>query len=271
MDSPRRRRAKTTRSPRNIPTRSRNIWGSRLLCTGTRFTVCRSIRCGSSTPMARACGRPGPMAPCSASFSSRSWREGRLRWSVTAASGAILSMRAMLPRPFCARPRRPSAERSGTSAAGNPQSVNRLVELIGGPVIYIPKRPGEPEVTWADIGKIARELGWRPRLSFEEGVSLMMAEIDSWRDAPLWDAASIADATRPWFRHLGSGSLSMTELSEAFRHKIKTVDELCAGDWSPPASSAPWSCATACSTSCTPAISGICSMPRARPTSWSRA
>jgi UDP-glucose 4-epimerase len=87
---------------------------------------------------------------------------------------------------------------------GNPQSVNRLVELIGGPVSYIPKRPGEPDVTWADIGKIERELGWRPRISFEEGVSRMIADIDSWRDAPLWDAASIADATRVWFAHLGS-------------------------------------------------------------------
>jgi len=87
---------------------------------------------------------------------------------------------------------------------GNPQSVNRLVELIGGPMTHIPKRPGEPEITWADIRKIERELGWRPRISFEEGVSRMMADIDSWRDAPLWDAASIADATRAWFAHLGS-------------------------------------------------------------------
>src|SRR5207302_4713360 len=68
--------------------------------------------------------------------------------------------------------------------AGNPQSVNRLVELIGGPVTYIPKRPGEPDVTWAHIGKITRDLGWRPKASFEEGVGRMMAEIDKWRDAP---------------------------------------------------------------------------------------
>jgi UDP-glucose 4-epimerase len=47
--------------------------------------------------------------------------------------------------------------------AGNPQSVNRLVELLGsGDVIYIPKRPGEPDATWADISKISNELGWRP-------------------------------------------------------------------------------------------------------------
>lgn len=89
--------------------------------------------------------------------------------------------------------------------AGNPQSVNRLVELIGGPVTYIPKRPGEPDVTWADIGKITSELGWKARVPFEEGVARMMAEIDNWRDAPLWDPASIRLATRTWFEALGAG------------------------------------------------------------------
>jgi len=87
--------------------------------------------------------------------------------------------------------------------AGDPQSVNRLVELIGGTVTYIPKRPGEPDVTWADIGKIRKELGWQPRIPFAEGVGRMMAEIDKWRDAPLWDAESIAKATRVWFDYLG--------------------------------------------------------------------
>src|SRR6187399_1580058 len=37
--------------------------------------------------------------------------------------------------------------------AGNPQSVNRLIELLGGEKIHIPKRPGEPDCTWADISK----------------------------------------------------------------------------------------------------------------------
>jgi UDP-glucose 4-epimerase len=88
--------------------------------------------------------------------------------------------------------------------AGNPQSVNRLVELIGGPVTYIPKRPGEPDVTWADIGEITNDLGWRPCVPFDEGVGRMMAEIDNWRDAPLWEPESIARATRVWFNYLGA-------------------------------------------------------------------
>jgi UDP-glucose 4-epimerase len=87
--------------------------------------------------------------------------------------------------------------------AGNPQSVNRLIELLGGEKIYIPKRPGEPDCTWADIGRITQELSWRPEVSFEQGVKKMLAEIDYWKNAPLWDPQSIAQATGTWFRYLG--------------------------------------------------------------------
>lgn len=86
--------------------------------------------------------------------------------------------------------------------AGAPQTVNRLVELLGGRVEYIPKRPGEPDCTWADISRISADLGWQPQVSFEEGVAMMLADIDRWRDAPLWDKASIANATKTWFEYL---------------------------------------------------------------------
>ena len=86
--------------------------------------------------------------------------------------------------------------------AGNPQSVNRLVELLGGQKTHIPKRPGEPECTWADITRITSDLGWKPKVSFEEGVARILADIDYWRNAPLWDADSIAKATRTWFQYL---------------------------------------------------------------------
>lgn len=88
--------------------------------------------------------------------------------------------------------------------AGNPQSINYLVQLLGAKEIaYIPKRPGEPDCTWADISKITSELNWQPTVSFEDGVKLMLAEIDKWQDAPLWDPASIQKATKTWFECLG--------------------------------------------------------------------
>jgi UDP-glucose 4-epimerase len=90
--------------------------------------------------------------------------------------------------------------------AGNPQTVNRLVELLGGPVTHVPKRPGEPDITWADVTKITAELGWVPQVPFEAGVAQMLQVIDNWRDAPVWDKESIAEATREWFAHLSTRS-----------------------------------------------------------------
>jgi UDP-glucose 4-epimerase len=87
--------------------------------------------------------------------------------------------------------------------AGNPQPVNKLVEILGGDAVHIPKRPGEPDCTWANIEKIQRVLGWRPTVPFEEGVRRMLADIELWRDAPLWDPESIARSTEKWFRYLG--------------------------------------------------------------------
>jgi UDP-glucose 4-epimerase len=86
--------------------------------------------------------------------------------------------------------------------AGKPQSVNRLIELLGGDRVYIPKRPGEPDCTWADISRITTELGWRPQVSFEEGVAKIVANIDYWRNAPLWEPDSIAKATKTWFEFM---------------------------------------------------------------------
>ncbi len=88
--------------------------------------------------------------------------------------------------------------------AGNPQSVNRLVELLGGTPVYVPKRPGEPDCTWADISKVTSQLSWQPVVSLEDGVAKMVTEIDNWRDAPLWTPESIDYATKAWFRYLGS-------------------------------------------------------------------
>ena len=90
--------------------------------------------------------------------------------------------------------------------SANTYSVNRLAELLGGDVVHIPKRPGEPDSTFADISKIRRVLGWKPTMPFERGVQIMLENIEYWRDAPVWNPASIADATREWFEYLSPGN-----------------------------------------------------------------
>ena len=87
--------------------------------------------------------------------------------------------------------------------SGGTYSVNRLVELLGGPVEHIPKRPGEPDCTFADTSKARRLLNWTASVPFDEGVRRMLDHLEDWRDAPVWDAAAIASATRSWFAYLG--------------------------------------------------------------------
>jgi len=84
----------------------------------------------------------------------------------------------------------------------NPQSVNTLVSLLGGQKVYIPKRPGEPDCTWADISKIKSMLGWQPKVSFEEGVAKILEHIDYWKNAPVWTPEKIKGATEDWFKYL---------------------------------------------------------------------
>lgn len=86
--------------------------------------------------------------------------------------------------------------------SGGTYSINRLVELLGGEVVYIPKRPGEPDCTFADTTQLRDRLGWQPTVSFEQGVQRMLDVIDDFRDAPVWDPAAISAATRAWFTHL---------------------------------------------------------------------
>ncbi|MBK3732708.1 UDP-glucose 4-epimerase [Azospirillum brasilense] len=101
-----------------------------------------------------------------------------------------------------------AAEKGHTGAvynvgSGTSVSVNRLVELLGnGRVEHLPKRPGEPDCTFADTSRIRAELGWSPQVSIEDGVARLLDNLDYWRDAPVWDKDSIAEATRDWFRFI---------------------------------------------------------------------
>ena len=93
--------------------------------------------------------------------------------------------------------------------SSNHYSINDLVKLLKGDVIHIPKRPKEPDCTFADVSKIKRLLGWKTLVSFEEGVSKVLDSIDDYQDAPVWDSKTIENATKSWFNYLCSASESI--------------------------------------------------------------
>ena len=86
--------------------------------------------------------------------------------------------------------------------SGNHYSINRIVKLLNSKKIHIPKRPGEPDCTFADITKIKKVIGWKPVIKLEEGIKLLLSNLSYWRKAPLWNKSSISIATKDWFKYL---------------------------------------------------------------------
>ena len=85
---------------------------------------------------------------------------------------------------------------------GKPNSINNLVKILGGNKVFIPSRPGEPNVTCANPKKIKRLLKWKPKVKFETGVKIMLKDIQKWKSAPLWSPQTIKKATKLWFKHM---------------------------------------------------------------------
>jgi len=86
--------------------------------------------------------------------------------------------------------------------SGNTYSIKYLTQLLSGPTVNIPERPGEPNCTYADTTKISNLLNWQPQVTFEDGVKIMVDNIGMWDGAPVWDPNTIAEATKSWFRFL---------------------------------------------------------------------
>ena len=71
--------------------------------------------------------------------------------------------------------------------ANKPVKIKKLVDIIGGNFINLPKRPGEPDCTWADIKKIKKDTNWKPKIVFKKGIKEMLNKINDWDNAPLWN------------------------------------------------------------------------------------
>ena len=86
--------------------------------------------------------------------------------------------------------------------SGKTISINKIIQLLKGDVVKIPKRPGEPEITFADIKKIKKFTNWKPKVGISEGISKLLKNINDWSDAPVWTPSRIEKATKNWFKYL---------------------------------------------------------------------
>ena len=77
-----------------------------------------------------------------------------------------------------------------------------MLKIIGGKKVFIPKRPGEPNTTHADIKITKKILKWKPKISLTQGVNKLIKNIDYWKNAPLWNPKNISIATKNWFKYL---------------------------------------------------------------------
>ncbi|MGD2251430.1 MAG: SDR family oxidoreductase [Anaerolineales bacterium] len=89
--------------------------------------------------------------------------------------------------------------------SGSSTSINRVIELLGGQALHIPERPVDPHSSLADITKIRSLIGWEPEVSFEQGISVLLENIDDWREARVWTADAMAEATRDLYDLFGAG------------------------------------------------------------------
>lgn len=85
---------------------------------------------------------------------------------------------------------------------GKSRSINEVVKILNQKAIFVPKRPGEPDCTMANIAKAKKLLNWKPQISLKKGIGLLIDDIDYWSNAPVWDKKNIKIATKLWFKYL---------------------------------------------------------------------
>jgi len=65
--------------------------------------------------------------------------------------------------------------------SGESHTLNEFAKALGGEIKRIPKRPYESDYIHADILKIKKLLGWKPKVPFETGMKIVLDNIDYWR------------------------------------------------------------------------------------------
>lgn len=89
-----------------------------------------------------------------------------------------------------------------TGAYGAVFGVFLAQKLAEKPLTVVGDGTQSRDFTFADNSRFRAATGWAPQVSFDEGVGILLDNIEALRDAPVWTPDSIADATADWFKYL---------------------------------------------------------------------
>ena len=53
-------------------------------------------------------------------------------------------------------------------------------------LFFIPKRPGEPDKTFANIKKIEKIYNWKPKVTLDMGMKIILSNLREWDNTKLW-------------------------------------------------------------------------------------
>ena len=87
-------------------------------------------------------------------------------------------------------------------ASGNEVTINSIAKKISENHVHVPERPGETHRSLGDISKIKSDLGWKPKILLEEGLKILLENINYWKDAKVCTPKNIEKSTKNWFKLL---------------------------------------------------------------------
>ena len=86
--------------------------------------------------------------------------------------------------------------------SGQETSINSIANIIGGEKVTVTKRPGETDRSLADISKIKAELNWKPTITLDKGIQMLLENIKDWEKALVATPDTIKEETKNWYKFL---------------------------------------------------------------------
>ncbi len=87
-------------------------------------------------------------------------------------------------------------------SSGKPFKVLDIAKKLSNNIVQIPKRPGEPNITFGNSLRFRKTFNWKPRIDIDTGIKFMLEDVKWLKNAPVWTKKKINKATKLWFKYL---------------------------------------------------------------------